>query len=257
MKTDATARAEARARALVRLVREHLPLSVRPGAGRGSWAVAGPALVARMAGTVEAMVTLRPLNREADALCLLRVLFEHAVLFAWLAAERSGERLACWRKHDALERLKADNDSRQDLGISLLDDENRAIVEREAVIKGVGKLPAVSALAAADRYWSKRLPEAEPDGQTSFRGQYVLIYRHASGLMHPTFRGLNHVIYETPTHQLSIDLEGTPKKGGPLGVSSCVFGLALFVAGESLGWPRREAITGVFDCYDEGAGGDV
>ncbi|HST55230.1 MAG TPA: DUF5677 domain-containing protein [Solirubrobacteraceae bacterium] len=96
--------------ALSALVEERLPLMVQTGQPPEPMRLIGPAMLARGAGTVQAIGKPAPLNREADAGVLLRVLLEHMITFAWLAADEDNKRFALWLKGDSRQRLKMHND---------------------------------------------------------------------------------------------------------------------------------------------------
>src|SRR5512132_4502770 len=61
-----------------------------------AWPLVGPALIARATGSLEAILALVPLRREADADTLLRSLYRHVTTFAWLAGEPGEERMRRW-----------------------------------------------------------------------------------------------------------------------------------------------------------------
>lgn len=123
--------AERRGRDLIELLSPHLPLEVSRVEGPAdALALVGPCLLARQVGALEAVFALRPLDREADALILLRSLYEHAVTFAWLAIEPGAERQGEFRKSDLISRLELDKDMRE-IGEPALSDEVRQRYERE------------------------------------------------------------------------------------------------------------------------------
>lgn len=70
------------------------------------------------------VLALQKEGRDADAATLARSLYEHAVHFAWLAADPSLERIEEWRKEDLTARLKADADMRRH-GHQIFTDERR------------------------------------------------------------------------------------------------------------------------------------
>jgi hypothetical protein len=132
-------------------------------------------------------------------------------------------------------------------GISLLDDATREQMARD-VEDAKAKTPDLASKAAAvDRYWAPRV-EAIDDGE--FRRLYTLLFRTHSGLVHATFRGLNHVtevVSSTRTRVLvQLPLEGR----GASGMATVVHGLALLVAPQALGWPSTADVHGVFDLYE-------
>jgi Family of unknown function (DUF5677) len=247
--------AEARARDLVALVREHVPLTVPTALLDNPWPLYGPALVVRMAGTVEAMVALRSLSREADPLCLLRVLYEHVVTFAWLAINPT-EHVGFFRREDAEQRLKADNDCRG-LGIEgLLRAEVRS--ELEALCRRISRaMPDVTQRALeADKHWSARIPEESArKGVLSLREMYTLVYRHGSAFVHVTEQGLHGAMTGANSLSCIVDFERPPRCGDPVGLAGVLLGFALFVSAECLRWPTRNAVIAVFDKYDVGRTG--
>ena len=84
----------------------HAAFPVIGPADRAVIGVYGAALVARIVGTIEAMLTLGPLGRDADLKILVRSAFEHSVTFAWIAADQE-RRFARWQKEDAERRIEA------------------------------------------------------------------------------------------------------------------------------------------------------
>lgn len=84
----------------------HAAFPVIGPADRAVIGVYGAALVARIVGTIEAMLTLGPLGRDADLKILVRSAFEHSVTFAWIAADPE-RRFARWQKEDAERRIEA------------------------------------------------------------------------------------------------------------------------------------------------------
>src|SRR5688572_4863876 len=68
---------------LVALVDARLP--ERFYRGEGYWRLAGTALIARIAGMLDSIAALVPLRRNTDTHILLRALYEHVVMFCWIA----------------------------------------------------------------------------------------------------------------------------------------------------------------------------
>ena len=97
---EVTPNTYARANALIEIVRDYLPVEVDDPGDTATWAVVGLALIARAAGTLEAMVELEPTNHPSDSATLARTLYEHVVHLAWLAADPSPARLEQWQKDD-------------------------------------------------------------------------------------------------------------------------------------------------------------
>jgi hypothetical protein len=236
-----------RADRLIALVRPHLPIEVRITDLPEVWGLVGPALLARQVGTLEAIFALRPLGREADALTLLRSLYEHAVTFVWLAADPGAERLGRFRKSDLISRLELDKDMRR-LGEPPLSNgvRRRFATECDALPDRMPKLEKLT--EEADGHWAGSIPRWQAGTVKSYRGLYASAYRRQSMVAHPSEMGLNGVFVDLPDGRKRIQLEGRdPEMRGPFGLGVIVFAFSLYVAGRVLGWPRASAVDAAFD----------
>jgi hypothetical protein len=226
--------ATAAARALANLIRGKVPIDC----GTERWPALGWALLARIAGTTETIVALTPDRPSNDGLCLLRILFEHVVTFAWIAAGPIDKRVDLFRKHDAKERIKADDDLRK-IGDSALEPNTRAelVALRDSINEEYPNL--VLRAEAADLYWKERVEEFVEDSTSpySFRGMYRQLYRHASSLVHPSLLGLNRVTTKNLDGTRSIHMEAANDPPFPIGLTAVVLGAAVIVSEHALGWP--------------------
>jgi len=200
-----------------------------------------------MATTLTAVLILQPARRDADAGTLVRSLYEHAVHFAWLAADPSPARLGEWRKQDLVERIKAHNDLAA-RGFPVLEEENLAAFTAEIAALDGHQLVLADLATAADLYWGGQIPGmATGDRVVSFRGWYGLVYRHYSAVAHPTIRGLHRVVDDVGGVKRRVVIERADQGDGPYGMGVLIFAVALFVASQSLDWPSKDEITEVFD----------
>jgi hypothetical protein len=142
---------------LTALVRPYLPVDVLVHGPAGAWPLVGPALIARATGSLEAILALVPLRREADAGTLLRSLYEHVTTFAWLAAERGEERMRRWLKSDCEARLRTDDDCRK-VGVKILDDDRREEFEETVAALPNGMPALLDRSEAADATGSAGSP---------------------------------------------------------------------------------------------------
>jgi hypothetical protein len=238
-----------RGRALIELVAGHFPQEFDVTGDADAWPLVGAGLVSRMTTTLGSVLDLLPGGREIDAGILVRSLYEHAVHFAWLGVDPAATRLEEWRKHDLTWRLKADTDARQH-GVQLFTDDART--ELEAQIGGLrgGELVLTNLAVAADRHWTGLLPGFDDQEEVkSFRGLYAILYRNYSGVAHPTYRGLNHVVEDLGPTRRRVGLEGPYDSNGPYGIATVIFALGLYVAGNTLGWPQGPDVNAIFERY--------
>ncbi len=234
--------------ALAALVEERLPLMVQTSEPAEPMRLIGPAMLARGAGTVQAIGKLAPLDREADAGVLLRVLLEHMITFAWLAADEDNERFALWLKGDSKQRLKMHNDLPDELD-ELLPAPLKALFD--GIVGGVdGELPALRVRAeCADADWGPRLPDVLQPGIEwgSFLGLYRIVYRYLSGFTHAGLLSLNAVIKQGRVGGDIVTMETHAGERSAVGMAPLVLGLGLYVSSEAQGWPEKQAIDAIFN----------
>ncbi len=243
--TDRDERIQNRGRELVELVIQRLPQEVEITGDDDFWPAVSLGLLSRMAGTLQSILDLQLRWHAADATTLGRSLYEHAVHFAWLAADPSAARLQEWRKYDLQQRLKADTDMAR-FGQHVYSDEQRAYVVGQ-VASLVGKSLILEQLAiAADDAWLPRIPGLVAGATQSFAGLYASLYRHSSGTAHPTVLGLNRVTDDLSPTRRRIRIERTDSGTGPYGMATVVFGAALHVAAQTIGWPSADEIDAIF-----------
>jgi hypothetical protein len=234
--------AAAEGRALIELVRPRLPLDVVVHGPVDAWPLVGPALIARATGTLEAILALLPLDREADAGALLRSLYEHVATFAWLAVDPGEERMSRWLKSDCKSRLQADDDCRK-VGVELLAHEKRREFENTVAILPKEMPGLLGRAVAADEHWEGRIRGLRRSSPTSLRGLYAIAYRRLSAYAHPSNLGLNAVTLDVGGGRKRVQLEECRENmGGPFGPARIVYALGLYVAAASIGWPTKAEI---------------
>jgi len=236
---------EERAARLTSLVHPHLPITIPTPSLKESWAMLGPALVARMTGTLEAIIQLRPLRRAADEIILTRSLFDHTVTFAWLAGDSGHDRLHRFARTDAVERLKIDNHCRT-LGVEALNPEMRDWFETNKAGLDDDMPPIDQRARQADRDWMGNLPGlGEGSPLNCFEGLYAMLYRHHSGYEHPSALGMLSVAEDLPSDETRISLEETADPDA-LGLTCALYSYGLYIAGQTIGWPDAADVAGVW-----------
>jgi hypothetical protein len=233
----------------MRLVERRLPAEYEVTGDVDAWPLVGAALLSRMTGTMRHIFRVQRLGRGSDAATLGRTLYEHAIHLAWLAADPTPARLEEWRKHDLKSRLAADTDASQH-GISITTAAERAALEAQVAGMTGNRLVLEQLAEAADAHWGGKLPGMGAATESrSFSGLYVALYRNYSGTSHASYRGLNPVVEDVTITRKRVVLEDRYEGRGPYGMATTVYALALFVAAESLGWPRATEVTAAFDRY--------
>lgn len=230
---------------LVTLVGERLPLKV-DGADKEPMRLIGPALLVRGACTLEAIGKLAALERRAEPGILLRVLLEHMIVFAWLSAEPTNERIGRWLKYDSKRRLAMHRDMPEGMP-DLLNEQMQAYFDgiRRTV---EGEFPDMRTCAKqADEHWNTRLPGVLHPGNdwASFLGLYRVVYRLMSAPTHAYLLGLQHVIKKTPDGEV-IDMEPRSDQQPAVYMAPIAYTLGLYVSSAAQGWPAEESLKSIF-----------
>lgn len=240
----------ARAGALMELVERELPAEFDVTGDHDAWPFLGYALLSRATGTLDSIFMLQPSERGADAMTLVRSLYEHVVHFAWLALDPSAERIGEWRKHDLKQRISADNDA-AGVGVQLLDPSQRQGIEAQiADLPGSGRLVLADMAGEADDHWESRVEAIRGrQEQHSFRGLYAIAYRQQSGLAHPGDRSIHPVIEDVSATRKRVKLEDGFEGRGPYGMATIIYALALLISERALGWPSSAEVDAIFARY--------
>jgi Family of unknown function (DUF5677) len=233
---------------LIDLVKVEFPRTIDRDAP--AYRVALHGLVARTTGTMEAILHLAELRREADLVVLLRSLYDHTTVLAWLAGDPDAN-YPLWRAEDARQRVKIHNEWDRSLGTELLAPSSLAAFEQIAAETHAGPTNLIDRAIAADRYWADRL--GFPKGYTPFVDAYQIVFRYSSSRTHASLQGLNDVIEETPDHFV-VMLEATTGNQALAGRAVAVYALALRVSAVANGFPLPEAIEAAMAEYNTGRG---
>jgi Family of unknown function (DUF5677) len=205
-----------------------------------AWQPFAFACLSRMRGLVESIASLE--NRDADCGTLVRVLFEHAVTFAWLMIEPA-EHQRQFLRWELNQRAKIYRDMREH-GVLTSEDESaiereRMLLEGGAAVKAAPELP--DRAFAADKHWS-----AVVRGQGyQLRSMYGWIWRTYSAHVHPTWAGLVWQIREDGD-ALRFDGSRAFDPHEPLCLAVLLFADTLRVASLSLGWPELKDIPDAY-----------
>lgn len=231
---------------LLALVAERLPERFDPR-GAPIWRAALTALLARMAGILESMRHLARPERQADALILLRSLYEHLVTFLWLAADPK-PRVEDWYGH-TLRRRRAVALEAAAYGVEgvMSDDELRAAEEAE-------NLKPLQQLARdVDAFWGPRIkglyvqPASGPKHLLTLEGLYLGIFRLASRSAHATVESVNPWVREEGDGHLLVTRQPQASDLTWSGLAIPLFGMALVISQERLGWPDEAQVRAIND----------
>ncbi|MHB8659992.1 MAG: DUF5677 domain-containing protein [Solirubrobacteraceae bacterium] len=233
--------------ALTALVKPRFPymVSAEVQASR-PFALYGVALLADSVSTVEGIAHLSEREREADTHSLLRDLIEAVITFAWLAID-PGPHIQAWLLSDKKERVKVDN-ALHTFGEQVLDPSFRAALDSDIAAGGPVLIDVASRAKSADKFWTPRVARLERvvEGGRVFELLYELTYRYTSSFTHSAPMTVNKLI-EPVQDGAVVVLEGTTGPQRALTFAPSAFGVMLYVASETLGWPAVHEIDAVFD----------
>lgn len=237
---EAIALGRERTSKLIAVAGAFFPRDVETTRRHDDWGVAGPAFVARSTRLAHALLEL-PDEHEPAAGVLLRVLYEHVTLFAWIAVDPPNN-APRWVRYDREQKLKAHNDAQAAFGLQLLKSEAKAAfeAERDAIADG---LPGVPVLAKqADSHWSTRIQGFSTD-LYGLRGLYLAVYRQFSPLVHGSTDSLHRIVAGGPRPGVvSVGIEAALKEFNAFTIAPLVYALGLFVSGVTLGFPSRQSV---------------
>jgi Family of unknown function (DUF5677) len=233
--------------ALTALVKGRYPYHVTgDDPAKRRWRAYAAAMVADSISTVEGIAHLAGLEREADAHSLLRDLIEVVITFAWLGIDPEPH-IDAWLLSDKKERVKTDN-AMQTFGEPVLEPAFRAQLDQE-IAAGGPPLPGVADRAkAADKYWTPRIDRllrVVPGGRV-FELLYELMFRYTSSFTHSMPMAVNKLI-EPVQDGAVVVLEDTTGPQRPLTFAPSAFGVMLYVASETQGWPATHENDTAFD----------
>jgi Family of unknown function (DUF5677) len=150
---------------LVALVRRRLPEGFY--GGERWWALFATAALARMADTVESLMTLMASGHDTDGQTLLRSLYEQAVTFAWIAIEPDGRQIR-WRDDGRWEMLKLHRDALT-VGLTILSDaevddtkNGLSLTDRKQPEADRVLPPVPERALRADEHWSAQISGLHP-----------------------------------------------------------------------------------------------
>jgi Family of unknown function (DUF5677) len=199
------------------------------------WRTASAGLLMRVLTLGETIMHVSRLRRVADLSILVRCLYEHAVMLAWIAAPRDDSRVAIWNR-ESLRIVRAWGDEMKALDAGDITPEGRAWLEEQ--LSGPG-MPKTRELARqADTDWHGQLGLS---GLNTLTASYTTVFRAGSFFAHPTPAGLFENRRPAGDHiVLMVEPEGDISP-----IIGCVFtflAVALGVASHTIGRPDLYAI---------------
>jgi Family of unknown function (DUF5677) len=229
---------------MLALVDRRLPERFWPS--EALWRMVLTALVARMAGIVASMRPLAEPRHQADALVLLRTLYEHLITFLWLAIDPE-PRVGDWYGHTLVHRKALHHDALQFGVKGVLTAAQLKQAEESERLK-----PLQQRVDEVDQFWGPRIrgfyvqPAQGPKNVLTLLGLYLVIYRLASRNAHATIESIDPCV--RPDGPRTI-VDRHPQEGSLIWSSLAlpVFAMALVVSGERLGWPDEDAIREIND----------
>jgi hypothetical protein len=254
---------------LLGLCDRHFPLPVKPktlmpagDSEQDNWELVAPAFVFTGMSCLCSILALGqfrglPRGGTQDASVLLRRLYEHAVTFAWIAADPDVH-VRAWLASDYENRLKANRELRElgDAGLSAATEQKyKSYIAARPKIMGNVKTRTIE----ADRYWSAKIPlhgrkAPLPTTKLSFESLYTMIYRGASADAHATAGGISPWIHGTGGGSFVIAVKGGDNDDFPFTFAPIVFASWLFIVEHVLRWPAADEVTAAFAGWKSGGG---
>lgn len=202
------------------------------------------ALMARIVGSARAALTLSELDRRADLAVVVRSMYEHVVMFAWLTARKgqTHERLLLWQRYTDEQILKFDNDTERSTGQRAIDAASREQMEADHEYMGKHRMPGLAdRAAAADREWAGRGGFGTPGDALTLREVYRALYRPMSGVVHPTQMGLE-LVTERDGKKIVVDLEPIGTGADSLAPAAALLASTILMSSLTLGRPPLDDV---------------
>lgn len=210
------------------------------------------ALIVRATGIARSVGVLASPENEPDGQILVRALYEHVVLFAWLGIDRK-KRVAQWQTHTLLSRLALHEDAMKSVGIAVLDPSELTQAHAARAAKAP-RLPKIDRMATdADDHWIPRVPglHSPTEGAhhlLSLRGLYVGLYRATSRSAHGSMEAMDACASLDERNRLTIHHQRIePITFSALSVPLLAIGLV--ICHEVLGWPDAERVREINDGF--------
>jgi hypothetical protein len=162
----------------------HLPVEISDAEQDNGWLQIAW-LPARITDGLFSIMNLGLLGLHADACALLRVMADHAITFAWLAADETPPaRYNAWFRY-SLQQAQRQKKHVEDLGGSF-----QSLPEFDSVDTMTPWLNSAAAARACDKFWQPFLEGViQPGTLNSFEGIYASAFRQSSYYVHPTIAG--------------------------------------------------------------------
>ena len=196
-----------------------------------------------MAGMLDSITALLGTRRQSDALILIRVLYEHVVVFCWMLIDPE-ERVIEWASNATRRRRTLHFDA-ADFGIEVMAEEELAEAEGAQLHARLGELAH-----EVDDFWPARvrgLRQHAPEGPRNllaFRGLYVGLYRSRAA---PSTRSRQRRSLRRgarPRARVFLEEDDTVAWSG---WATPLFGTALVVCHYRLGWPDEQEVRRIND----------
>lgn len=231
---------------LLELGRSVSPIVVAPESP--AWQSSSAGLVVRVLTLADTIVHVSRLSRAADLSILVRCLYEHVVVLAWIAAPRDNSRYEIWHR-ESLRVVRAWGNEMRDLGAGDITTDGRAWLE-EQLPASEPRMPPVSQLARqADDDWQKRLGLT---GLNTLTASYTNVYRGGSSFAHPTAIGLHGNRTAAGAHSV-LTVEPRGDISAIIGPVFTFLAVALAVSSHTIGRPPLRAIRAAVDQFADAA----
>lgn len=203
-------------------------------------------LLVKIASGAEASAALADSGTRSDLSPLVRSVYEHLVMLAWITADDHDRRVQMWEKADLKTSLTVDRELGELDGVPVMTPQQRQQTKDDLRSYGPEVLPTLKDRAReADEHWHPILV-AEHMSLMSLSALYSTLYRVSSSYTHPTLVALEAVAEKTETHCV-FRPEPIGEDRGLVAMTVSIFALALMIGHRTISESDPRLVNAVFD----------
>jgi len=227
-------------------LRDTLPLPILLSNEAPPHRLIAAGLLVKIASGAKASAALADSGSRSEVSPLVRSIYEHLVMLAWITAGDHDRRIHLWEKADLKKSLTIDRELEGLDGVPAMTPEQRRKAKEDLEAYGPGSVPTLQDRAKqADEYWHPLLV-SENSSLMSLSILYSTLYRTSSAYTHPTLVALEAVVETTDTHCI-FRPELTGEDRGLVAMTVHMLALALKIGHRAISVSDPHQVDAVFD----------